>query len=72
MAGTTPVLSARSFLFVVQVLFVAREDRVAYWWDFWPHQLSPLKEIVKFALTLFLSIARRFHGGLKQSLKKLL
>ena len=39
LAGTTPVISARSFLFVVQVLFVAREDRVAYWWDFRPHHL---------------------------------
>ena len=40
MVGTTPVLSARSFLFVVQVLFVACEDRVAYWWYFRHHQLA--------------------------------
>ena len=41
LAGTTPVLSVRSSLFVfVQVLFRVREDRVTYWWFFgisWRH-----------------------------------
>ena len=39
MAGTTPVLSARSFLFTVQVLLGAREDRVTYWWYFRHHYI---------------------------------
>ena len=34
MAGTTPVLSARSFLFVVQVPLATHEERVTHWWYF--------------------------------------
>ena len=34
LAGTTPMLSIRSSLFIVQVLFRACKDYVAHWWFF--------------------------------------
>ena len=37
MAGITLVLSARFFLFVVQVPFATYEERVTHWWYYFQH-----------------------------------
>ena len=53
LAGTTPVLSVRSFLFAVQVLFGTREDRVTYWWYFRHHQYCIIDGHNKILLFIF-------------------